>query len=101
MVVPPLLNNSVWGVKTLTSGVDDCYVKPDIPKQIFSITRVTHTHTTHNSNDDKFNNLERLTADELVDATRLLKCQKRQIEVIRRLHRSCGYRSIKLLINLS
>ena len=23
----------------LTSGVDDCYVKPDIPKQIFSITR--------------------------------------------------------------
>ena len=39
MVVPALLNNSVWGVKTLTSGVDDCYVKPDIPKQIFSITR--------------------------------------------------------------
>ena len=39
---------------------------------------ITHTHTTHNSNDDdKFNNLERLTADELVDATRLLKRQKR------------------------
>jgi len=39
MAVPALLNNSVWKVKTLTSGVDDCYVKPDIPKQIFSITR--------------------------------------------------------------
>jgi hypothetical protein len=40
MTVPVLLNNSVWKVKTLTSGVDDCYVKPDIPKQIFfSITR--------------------------------------------------------------
>jgi hypothetical protein len=39
MSVSALLNNSVWKVKTLTSGVDDCYVKPDIPKQIFSITR--------------------------------------------------------------
>jgi hypothetical protein len=39
MTVSDLLNNSVWKVKTLTSGVDDCYVKPDIPKQIFSITR--------------------------------------------------------------
>ena len=39
MAVPALLNNSEWGVKTLKSGVDDCYVKPDIPKQIFSITR--------------------------------------------------------------
>ena len=39
MTVSALLNNTVWGVKTLTSGVDDCYVKPDIPKQIFSITR--------------------------------------------------------------
>ncbi len=29
----------MWKVKTLTSGVDDCCVKPDIPKQIFSITR--------------------------------------------------------------
>ena len=38
MSVTALLNNSVWGVKTLTSGVDDFYVKPDIPKQIFSIT---------------------------------------------------------------
>ena len=48
-------------------------------------SRIAHTHTTHNSNDDgKFENLERLTADELVDATRLLKRQKRQIEVIRR-----------------
>ncbi len=28
-------------------------------------SRITHTHTTHNSNDDdKFNNLERLTADD-------------------------------------
>ena len=49
-------------------------------------SRITHTLTTHNSNDDdKFNNLEKLTAGELVDATRLLKCQKRQIEAIRRL----------------
>jgi hypothetical protein len=40
MVVQALLNNSVWKVKTLTSGLDDCYVKPDIPKQIFSITKV-------------------------------------------------------------
>jgi hypothetical protein len=39
MTVPDLLKNTVWGVKTLTSGVDDCYVKPDIPKQIFNITR--------------------------------------------------------------
>ncbi len=64
-------------------------------------SRITHTHTTHNSNDDdKFENLERLTPDELVDATRLLNRQKRQIEVIRRLHRRCGHRSIKLLISL-
>ena len=35
-----------------------------------------------------------------MDATRLLKRQKRQIEAIRRLHRSCGHRSIKRLINL-
>ncbi len=39
MAVSALLNNSVWKVETLTSGVDDCYVKPDIPKQIFNITR--------------------------------------------------------------
>jgi hypothetical protein len=39
MALSALLNNSVWKVKTLTSGVDDCYVKPDIPKQIFIITR--------------------------------------------------------------
>ena len=46
-------------------------------------SRITHTHTTHNSKrDDKFNNLDRLTADELVDETRLLKRQKRQIEAI-------------------
>jgi hypothetical protein len=38
MTVSSLLNNSVWKVKTLTSGVDDCYVKPDIPNQIFNIT---------------------------------------------------------------
>ncbi len=64
-------------------------------------SRITHTYTTHNSNDDdKFENLERLTADELVGATRLLKRQKRQIEVIRRLHRSCGHRSIKRMISL-
>jgi hypothetical protein len=41
-----------------------------------------------------FNNLEKLTADELVDATRLLKREKRQIEAIQRLHRSCGHQSI-------
>ena len=35
-----------------------------------------------------------------MDATRLLKRQKRQIEAIRRLHRSCGHRSIKRLISL-
>ncbi len=64
-------------------------------------SRITHTHTTHNSNDDdKFENLERLTADELLDDTRLLKRQKRRIETIRRLYRSCGNRSIKLLIGL-
>jgi hypothetical protein len=34
-----LLNNSVWGVKTLTSGVDDFYVEPDIPRQIFGSRR--------------------------------------------------------------
>jgi hypothetical protein len=39
MSVSALLNNSVWKVKTLTSCVDDCYVMPDIPKQIFIITR--------------------------------------------------------------
>ena len=41
-------------------------------------SRISHTHTTHNSNDDdKFENLESLTVDELVDATRLLKRQKK------------------------
>jgi hypothetical protein len=39
MTVLTFLNTSVWKVKTLTSGVDDYYVKPDIPKQTFSITR--------------------------------------------------------------
>jgi hypothetical protein len=64
-------------------------------------SRITHIHTTHNSNnDDKFKNLERMTADDLVDDTRLLKRQKRQIEGIRRLYRSCGNRSIKRLISL-
>ena len=54
-------------------------------------SRIAHTHTTHNSNDDdKFKNLERLTADELVDATRLLKRQKRQIEAIRRRTEAVG-----------
>jgi hypothetical protein len=32
------------------------------------------------NDDDKFDNLERLTTDEVVDVTRLLKSQKRQIE---------------------
>jgi hypothetical protein len=39
MVVTDLLNNTVWGVKTLTSGVNNCYVKTDIPKKIFIITK--------------------------------------------------------------
>jgi hypothetical protein len=33
--------------------------------------------------------------------TRLLKCQERQIEAIRRMYRSCGNRSIKYLISLN
>ncbi len=64
-------------------------------------SRITHTHTTHYSNnDDKFENLESLTVDDLVDVMRLLKRQKRQIEAIRRLHRNCGNRSIKRFISL-
>jgi hypothetical protein len=70
------------------------------------------TYSTHNSNEDKFNNLEKLTSDELgcnetleasektadklVDATRLLKRQG----VIRSLNRSCRHRNINLLIIL-
>ena len=58
-------------------------------------SRITHTYTKYNSNnDDKFYNLEGLTADELVDETRLLQCQKRQIEVIRRLHRRLELRRV-------
>jgi hypothetical protein len=57
-------------------------------------------HLDNSNDDDNFENLERLTVDEVVDATRLLKGQKRQIEAIRRLHRSGGHPSMKRLIIL-
>ena len=47
-----LMNNTVWGVKTLTSGVHDCHVKTDISKQIFSITRTVSQDVKYCLDDD-------------------------------------------------
>jgi hypothetical protein len=52
----------------------------------------THAHTIIYIN--------KLDGDDLIDATRLLKRQKRQLEAIKRLHEACGHRSVKRLINL-
>ena len=41
-----------------------------------------------------------MDGDDLIKATRFLKRQKSQLEVIKRLHESCGHRSVKRLINL-
>ena len=52
MTVTGLMNNTVWGVKTLTSGVHDCHVKTDISKQIFSITRTVSQDVKYCLDDD-------------------------------------------------
>ena len=44
--------------------------------------------------------MEKINNSDLINATRLLKRQKRQIEAVKRLHESCGHRSPKRLINL-
>jgi hypothetical protein len=44
--------------------------------------------------------MEKLDGDVLINATRLLKRQKRQLEDIKRLYETCGHRSVKRLINL-
>ena len=41
-----------------------------------------------------------MDGDDLINATRLLKRQKRQLEAVMRLHEACGHRSVKRLINL-
>ncbi len=59
----------MWKVKTLTSGVDDCYVKPDIQKQIFSITRVV-SQDTKCCLDDEFPGLFFMSEDEVQSGDR-------------------------------
>ncbi len=44
--------------------------------------------------------LKILDGDDLSNATRLVKRQKRQPEAIKRLHEACGHRSVGRLINL-
>jgi hypothetical protein len=44
--------------------------------------------------------MEKINNSDLINATRLLKRQKRQIEDVNRLHESCGNRSPKRPINL-
>jgi hypothetical protein len=44
--------------------------------------------------------MEKINNSDLINATRLLKRQKRQIEAVKNLHESCGHRSPKRLINL-
>ncbi len=52
-----------------------------------------HTDTT-------YDDMEKINHSDLINATRLLKRQKRKIEAVKRLHESCGRRSPKRLINL-
>ena len=42
----------------------------------------------------------RLDGEDLINAARLLIRQKRQLQVIKRLHEACDHRSVKRLINL-
>jgi hypothetical protein len=39
LLVPVLVNDSVWATKSITSGVPDTYIKPDATRQIFSVSR--------------------------------------------------------------
>ena len=36
LLVPVLVDNSVWAAKSITSGVPDTYIKSDATRQIFS-----------------------------------------------------------------
>ena len=48
-----------------------------------------HTHI------DIYDDIEKLDGDDLINATRLLKRQKRQLEAIKRLHEACGQEALK------
>ena len=39
LLVPVLVNDSVWATRSITSGVPDTYIKPDATRQIFSVSR--------------------------------------------------------------
>jgi hypothetical protein len=39
LLVPVLVNDSVWVTKSITSGVPDTYIMPDSTRQIFSVSR--------------------------------------------------------------
>jgi hypothetical protein len=54
----------------------------------------------HSIHTRKNQNIERLNGDDSINATRLLKRQKRKLQAIMRLHEACGHRSVKRLINL-
>jgi hypothetical protein len=77
MTVPVLLNNTVWKVKTLTSGVDDCYVKTDIPKQIFNITRAV-TQGAKCCLDDEFPDLFFMSEDKVRVYVPFVKVEPRE-----------------------
>ncbi len=51
--------------------------------------REQRTHT------DTYDNTEKLDGDDLINMTRLLKRQKRQLEAIKQLNEACGHRSVK------
>jgi len=39
LLIPVLVNDSVWATKSITSGVPDMYIIPDATRQIFSVSR--------------------------------------------------------------
>ena len=39
VVLRVLVNDSVWSTKSITSGVPDTYIKSDVTRQVFSVSR--------------------------------------------------------------